>query len=252
LLHDVRLEPRLAQARRELVYIYGIQLRRAEPDAQFQALSELGPPDIQDVYLGSPTRGCTWDPAEALPRLGQFVQADPDDRWRLPMSDPEARTLRVRLALDRGDLAAAEALLSEGPADHTGLALLRGRMAFLRHDGPAAVGHLRAAYAKAPDDRDVQFYLGQALRLAGDHEAAEPLLQLARKQDALAALVARAVSAAERANPTLPRRLGAACEAARRRREAVARYTLAISRDPLDRQAQEALYRLKTATHSDR
>jgi tetratricopeptide (TPR) repeat protein len=267
-LHALRLYPQLVQARRELVYIYGMQLRRAELGAQFRALAELEPLSFQDTFVWCLTRGCTWDPAETVETLGRFVRADPDDRWSrlglvealrqlgrfgeaervlsaLPASDPDARAIRVRLALDRGDVAAAETLLAEGPADHPGLALLRGRTALLHHDAPTAVRHLRAAFAGAPDDRDVQFYLGQALRLAGDAEAAEPLLQAARKQDDLAALVGRAGSERARADPKLPLRLGAACEAARRLPEAIAWYELALSRDPLDREARSALSRLK-------
>jgi tetratricopeptide (TPR) repeat protein len=267
-LHALWLYPQLKPARRELVYIYGMQLRRAELGAQFRALAELGPLSFYDVFVWCLTRGCTWDPVETVKTLGRFVQADPDDRWSrlglveslrqlgrfdeaekalsaLSPSDPEARAIRVRLALDRSDVAAAEALLAEGPTDHPGLALLRGRMAFLDHDGPAAVRHLRAAYAGASDDRDVQFYLGQALRLVGDKEAAEPLLLAATKQDVLAALVNRAATESARADPKLPVRLGAACEAARRLPEAMAWYEVAIARDPLDREAQSALFGLK-------
>jgi tetratricopeptide (TPR) repeat protein len=275
LLHALRLYPGLIQARRELVYIYGMQLRRAELGAQFRALAALGPLSFTDVFLWCLTRGCTWDPAETVQALGQFLQADPGDRWSrlglveslrqlgrldeaedllsaLPASDPEAQVIRVRLALDRGDNAAAEALLTkgeeQGPADHPGLDLLRGRMALLRHDGPAAVRNLRAAYAGAPDDRDVQFHLGQALRFVGEREAAEPLLLAAKQQDVLAALVSRCASESERADPKLTLRLGVACEAAHRLPEAIAWYKLALDRDPLDSQAQRALERLHASS----
>jgi tetratricopeptide (TPR) repeat protein len=267
-LQAVRLYPGLVQARRELVYIYGMQLRRDALNTQFQALARLGPLSFDDVFLWCLTRGCTWEPAEIVQTLGRFVQADPADRWSrlglldalrqlgrfaeaehlvsaLPASDPDARVIRVGLALDQGNVAAAVALLAEGPADHPGLALLRGRMAILHHDGQAAVRHLRAALVGAPDDRDVQFSMGQALRLAGDKQAAEPLLLAASKQDALAALLGRAPSERERADPTLRVRLGAACEAAHRLPEARAWYELAIAHDPFDRAAQRALHRLE-------
>jgi tetratricopeptide (TPR) repeat protein len=206
--------------------------------------------------------------------LAEFVRADPEDRWSrlglvealrqlgrfqeaedmlsaLPMSDPEARSLRVRLALDRGDLAAAERLLADGPEGHPGLALLRGRLAFLNHDGPAAVRLLRMAYTVAPEDRDVQFYLGHALRLVGEKDEAQPFLRAAQKQDALAALVTRAATAKEKekADPALTLRLAAACEAAHRLPEAIAWYELALARDPLNSEAQGALYRLEHPGH---
>jgi predicted Zn-dependent protease len=200
--------------------------------------------------------------------LGRYVRADPGDRWSrlalaeslrqlgkgaeaeavlacLPADDPEARAARVRLALDRRDIATVDSLLAGGPADHPELALLRGRVALLNHDTAAAVSHLRLARAAAPDERDVQFYLGQALLLAGDRKAAAPLLEAAEKQDALAALVVRASTDAERADPGLPLRLAVACEAAHRLPEARAWYKLALQRDPLDPQVRSALSRLE-------
>jgi tetratricopeptide (TPR) repeat protein len=267
LLQALQRYPQLVQARRELIYIYGMQLRRPELDEQFRALSELGPLSFDDVFVWSLTRGCTWDPADQVKALGRFVKADPGDRWSrlglaeslrrlgrldeagkavsaLPAFDSEARVIRVNLCLDRSDVAAAEALLAEGPAEHAGLALLRGRMAVFRHDGPSAVHHLRAAYARNPNDRDVQFYLGQALRLVGENAAAGPLLQAAGKQDVLAALINRAITGRMRADPSYPLQLGAACAAAQRVPEAIAWYKLAMARDPHNPEAQTALSRL--------
>jgi tetratricopeptide (TPR) repeat protein len=270
LLEALRRYPRLVQARRELVYIYGMQLRRAELGAQFRALAALGPLSYTDAFVWTLTRGCTWDPAETVKMLGRFVQADPDDRWsrlglaeslrqlgkageaeqvlsRLADDDLDARAARVRAALDRGDIGAAETLLAAGHADHPGLALLRGRLALLRHDGAAAARHLRSAWGAASDDRDVQFYLGQALKLTGDKAAAAPLLAAAEKQDALAGLVALAATELGRSDPRLPHRLGAACEAAGRRPEAMAWYKLAFARDPIDTEVRNALERLEAS-----
>ena len=42
-----RLDPDLVQAHRELIYIYGMQGRRAELDAQFRALAKLTPLDLR-------------------------------------------------------------------------------------------------------------------------------------------------------------------------------------------------------------
>ena len=46
-LEAIRLDSRLVQAHRELIYIYGMQLRRAELSAQFLALSQPRPADIR-------------------------------------------------------------------------------------------------------------------------------------------------------------------------------------------------------------
>ena len=156
----------------------------------------------------------------------------------LPGSDPEARAIRARSALERGDVAAAAALLAEGPADHPGLARLRGRLALARRQGAEAVRHFRAALAAEPDDRDALSGLGAALRLVGDAAAAEPVEKAARDLDRLGGLIQRAASSANRNDPRLLHDLGAACEAVGRRPEARAWYRLAIAQDPLDRESQ--------------
>jgi tetratricopeptide (TPR) repeat protein len=120
-------------------------------------------------------------------------------------------------------------------------------MALLRHDSAAALEHLRNAWKAAPDDRNTQFYLGQALRLTGDRKAAQPLLDAADKLDALANLVERAGTQAGQTDPRLAIRIGAACEAAHRLPEAIAWYKVAFARDPLDADVRSALERLEAS-----
>jgi tetratricopeptide (TPR) repeat protein len=269
-LRALGINPGLIQARRELVYIYGMQLRRDALRAQYEALARLMPLTFEEVFLWCLTRNNTWNAEEQIGTLERFLAADPDDRQTrlalaqtlvqlgrhdevdavlgaLPAADPEARAVRARSALDRGDVAAAAALLGEGPADHPELARLRGRLALARRDGPAAVRHFRAALATLPDDRDVLSGLGAALRMVGDRAAAEPVLQASRNLDILGGLVQRAGSPANRNDPRLLHDLGAACEAVGRLPEARAWYQLAIARDPLDRESQHALFRLEAA-----
>ena len=163
----------------------------------------------------------------------------------LPESDPDARAVRARIALDRGDDRAVEAILAGGPADHPELARLRGRFALAHRDGPAAVRHFRAAYAAEPDDRDTVFGLGTALALVGDRAAAAPFLRDSKAYDTLGALMTRAANPANHKDPALLRALGAACEAVHRLPEARAWYDLAVQTNPVDEEAQKALYRLK-------
>jgi predicted Zn-dependent protease len=150
LLAALALDPKLVQAHRELIYIYGLQLRRRAQNEQFTALSELSPLTFDNVWHWCLVRNTVWEPREAAEIMERYLKADPGDRASrialvevlrqlgrreeaektlsvLDDTDPEARALRVRLALDRGDDRAAEALLAEGPADDPGLALLRGR-----------------------------------------------------------------------------------------------------------------------------
>jgi len=266
----LRLDPTLVQAHRELIYIYGVLLRRVELNAQFRALSAVAPLTYDNAFHWCLTRNSVWEPKELVELLRPCLDADPDDRGvrlaladslrqvgkrdeadkalsPLPASDPEARASRVRLALDRGDDLGAESLLKDGPEDNAELARLRGRLALAHRDGPAAVRHFRAAYAAEPDHRDTVFGLGQALAMVGDDAAAAPFVAAARHYDALGTLMQRAATAAGRSDPDLMRALGDACETLRRVPEARAWYALAINANPLDAEAQKALYRLNAA-----
>ena len=265
-LEAVRIDPGTIQARRELVYIYGVQLRRDELVANFRELAARSSLSFAEVFLWCLTRGVTWEPEELVAILGRAIAADPDDRWSrlgqassyldmsrfdaaeaalapLPESDPDARVLRVRIALARGDDQRAEELLEQGPEDHAGLALLRGQFALARGDAKAALHHSRIAHDRAPFLREAVFGLGKALQLNGDPTAATYLDQ-ATKLDRLGSLVQRAATNANRADPQLARDLGAACAAVGRIPEARAWYGVAIARDPLDSKAQQALARL--------
>jgi predicted Zn-dependent protease len=238
LLAATRLDPRLVQGHRELIFLYGMQSRRAELAVSFRALSELTPLSFDDVFRWCLARTTRWEPREIVEAMTRCVRADPADRWsRLALADAlrrvgrvddaeavlaplavsendsEARLLRAELAVDRGDDRAAAHLLSGGPADHPGLARLRGRTALVRHDGLAALHHFRLAAAADPDDRDTLFGLAAALVLAGDEAAAAPFLAAARARDHLASLIQRAAAPANRDDLKLRRDLAEACAA---------------------------------------
>ncbi len=82
-----------------------------------------------------------WDPIESIRILSSVVASDPGDRLSrlalatnyrlntqfdqaettlqpLPDSDPDARAIRVQIAIDRVDFDTAEKLAREGPAGH--------------------------------------------------------------------------------------------------------------------------------------
>ena len=266
-LAALKLDPGRTQARRELVYIYGMQLRRAELDATFRALAKASALTYPEVFLWCLSRGVTWEATETVATLDRCIQADPTDRWArlglveayrelsrlpeaeaavapLPDSDPDARAARVRLALARGEDEEAEALLDAGPLDHLDLALLRGQLALVRNNSAAALRHFKIAHDLAPQRREAVFGLGQALQLSGDGKGAAPLLAQARKFDRLASLIGKASIEANRGDVGLIHDLGAACAELGRTAEARAWYDLAISRDPSDVEAQQALDRL--------
>jgi tetratricopeptide (TPR) repeat protein len=274
LLRALALNPRLTEARRDLVSLYTLQARRRELSAQFRALEERGALSFDDLYLWCLGRRLDVGPAELAAKLERMAQADPDDRRTrlalaenlrrlgrlaqaetalapLPAADPEARAVRARLALDRGAVAAASRLLDNGPPDHPALAQLRGRLALARGD-EAAVGHYQAALDADPDDRDTLFGLGQALRLAGKPDAAQPYVQAARDRDRLEWLIENARSLSQRNDPKILRVLGDACRSLRRLPEAHAWYRLALSHDPLDTELQKRLFELDATITDDR
>jgi tetratricopeptide (TPR) repeat protein len=274
LLAALRLDPKLIQARRELVYVYGMQTRRRELAAQLEALSKLVPLTFDQAFLWCLTRGSVWDAIEQSETLRRFLDADPEDRWsRLALSDslanlgqldeaesvleplseddPEAIAARARLAIDRGDLERADRLLAHESADTPELSRLRGRMALLRRDAEAAVRHYRAANDAEPYDRATVYGLAQALRLRGDDAGADRFTAQAKALDHLATLVQYAAGKEGRDDPALPFKLGQACEAVGRLPEARAWYQIAIDRNPTDAAAQKALFRVNREMGED-
>jgi tetratricopeptide (TPR) repeat protein len=268
LLASLRLFPRGVQPRKELVFIYNIQHRQAELDAVLAALMDLDALDYQYILHWTKTRNTVWNPNGDLPSLEKFAAADPEDHWSrlalvealrrldrlddaqralapLSLSDPRVRTKRVLIAMDRGDFAAAESLLAEGPEDDPGLARLRGQLALRRRDGHAAQRQFRIALAADPIDRVALSGLGTALGMLGRTAEARPYLEAARRHDDLWKLVARAATAEGEHDSKLPHQLGMACAAVGRNQEARAWLRLAISRDPLDAESQQTLFELE-------
>jgi predicted Zn-dependent protease len=265
---SLRLFPSGIQPRKELAYIYKIQHRQAELDAILIEVMELSALDFAYILHWTQSRNTVWDPNADLPALEKCVAADPEDRWSrlalaealrrldrpdeadrvlapLPASDPDARVERVLLAMVRDDCAASESLLADGPADHPGLARLRGQLALHRRDGEAAARQFRIAVAADPTDRLALQGLATALGMLGRDADARSYLEAARRHDALWALVARASTTEGENDPRLPHRLGMACAAIGRNVEARAWLKLAVRRDPGDSDGQRALFQLE-------
>jgi len=213
-----------------------------------------------------------WDPKEAIPILNRFITEDPADRYSrlalvscyktdhkfdlaaealspLPDSDPDARALRIALAIGRGDIEIAQNLARDGPADHLRLNIYRGQLAF-PGDASKAAAYYLSALRQDPEDRDALHGLGVALRKLGDPKAVE-YLDLAARHDKLRRTIQDSVSTIQ-TDPRLFSKLGVICEALSRLEEARIWYQLAIERDPLDNQSQQALNRVEQAAHEDR
>jgi tetratricopeptide (TPR) repeat protein len=270
LLAALRIDPAFAPVRHELVRLYSRQQRLAALNEQFRALARQGALDFTHLHFWCLTRNANWNAAADVEALGRSVRADVDDAASrraladglrrlgrldeagalvasLPETDPDARVLRVRLALDRGDPDGAQRLAGGGPDNHAALAQLRGQLALVRGDGPAAVRHLRTAHRLEPDDRQTLFALASALRIVGEPTAARPFAAAVRRYDALRAVAAKLENPSAATDGDLLRAVGAASEAVGRRSEARAWYLLAVRCNPLDAQAQQSLYRLGDA-----
>jgi predicted Zn-dependent protease len=259
------LDGDLIQSYRELAYLFALQRRKSECDAQFRTLARRVPLDHVLAFAWCQNTCDLWDPYASGDVLRSYVEADPDDRASrlalatsyqlttrpeealaaleaLPESDPDARAIRTRIAIDRGDIAAARELAGTGPPDHARLNVLRGQLALFGNEPARAAEFYRVALGADPDDRDAIQGLGLALRRLGDPEG-EDHLRLASRFDQLKRMIQDSVSTL-RTDPRLFAKLGGLCEALDRPAEARAWYHLAIGRDPLDSEAQQALARI--------
>jgi tetratricopeptide (TPR) repeat protein len=200
--------------------------------------------------------------------LQSFIDADPLDRYSrlalaellldapsaesqvqralapLTASDSEATALRIELKLNNGHIGEAIAMLRDAQAAHPRLARIRGRVALLRADHAAAVRHFNDALSHEPYDRVSLAELGKALALQQDQQAARRCLTKAKLLDDVYNLINRVSRANQENQLSDLTRLGRACEAAGLNEEARGWYMLAISRQPLDSEAQQALGRL--------
>jgi tetratricopeptide (TPR) repeat protein len=269
------LDPKLISAHSELIYIYGYQLRRAELDREFLALSRLKDLAFQNVFHWCLMRSAHWEPGPAIEDLSRFIEADPEDRWSrlaiaenyrlmglsaeaeaaispLPDSDLDALAIRVMLAIDRHQEEEAERMLASSPANYAPLARIRGRLALARRDAKAAVRNFRIAQADDPLNRDTVLGLANALTMMGDDSAAAPARETVRKLEVLNTMVQRAATPHEREKPELLRALGASCADLGQDAVAIAWYKIAIARDPLDKESQQALFRLTSRSEPDR
>ena len=194
----LKLDPELIPPRRELIFIYGMQLRRPEIQEQFRELAKRTALSYDEVFLWNLSRGNNWEAKEHSGLLREFLEADPNDRWSrlalvgslsdlglldeaekeldwFPKDDPDALAAQARVALKEGDPARIDELLAQGPQEHAELARMRGQVALSRRDAEAALRWYRLADRLEPDQRETLFGLGRALQLAGDREAAAPL-----------------------------------------------------------------------------
>jgi tetratricopeptide (TPR) repeat protein len=272
LTRALTLDPRRAEARRRLIDLYALQGRSADIAAHVRELARAGTLDFPYLYAWTLGRREGLDPAERAELLERAVQADQEDRISrlalaeclrrlgrldqasnalnsLSQTDPEARIARARIALDRGETASVETLLGtgSGAGDAPALAMFLGRLALIKGDAQAAAFQFRLALKTAPEDRDVQAGLGQALLMTGDREAARSYTQTAHDHDRLEWLVQSARPGRRRNDPVILRKIAEACLAQGRRALARAWYQRALSLDPGNADLQIAISHIGSA-----
>lgn len=267
LLAALKLDPNLVQARRELVYLYGMQARRDDLAAQFEALSKIGRLSFEDVFLWTTSNQDIWANTAIEADLRRFLKADPDDRKSrvalasvllaagkldeaesvaspLPDADVEALAVRIQIAMRRSQWDQTEALLRRAPGGPPLLSRLRGELAMRRDDWPAAVRELTQAMQADPAGLQAAQSLALALKHCGKSAEAETVQERAARLRALGALLPSAHPPEALKDRTIARRMGQACEAAGLNAVARSWYRLAIEFDPLDAASQKAVFRL--------
>jgi tetratricopeptide (TPR) repeat protein len=263
----LRLDPKLAAARRELIFLYGMQARRADLNAQYRALAELEALGYDDVFLWMNSFENRWINDLIRSHLERYLAADPGDRLSrlalagvlvryndlegaealllpLPESDPDARVLRARIALSRMRMDEVRSILDRGPTEHVDLALLRGQFAVALKDPAAAARQFRIALRLDPTCREALEGLSAMLKQLGDREGADSAQRQADLWRRLTSLLQKAHVHHIR-DKALFTQLGETCEALGQFPEARAWYRLALDQDPLDPDVQKSLYRVR-------
>jgi tetratricopeptide (TPR) repeat protein len=267
-LEAIRLDHSLGLARRELIFLYATQARRAELNSQYRALAETEPLHYDEVFFWTNSFENLWINNTIQSHLQRYVAADPEDRIsRLALagvlvrynqledaeallravsdSDPDVLGLRVKIALGRMRLDEVQSLLARAPKDHVGLALLRAQSAVRQNDPSAAAGDFRLVLRHDPDNREALQGLALVLHQLGDHAAAAAPQKQADQWRHLTSLLQKSKTFEIRDDKVLLGQIGAACEDLGQLPEARAWYRLALTQDPLDTAIQKSLYRVR-------
>ena len=150
------------------------------------------------------------------------------------------------MALSRMHLDEAQPLFDGGPAEHLGLALLRGQLAMRRNNPAAAVLQFHIALRLDPTDREALQGLALALQKLGQADQAAVYRQQFQQWRHLSDLLEKVRQSAQaRRDPDLIQKVAAACENVGQLPEARAWYRLALAQDPLDPALQSSLHRVR-------
>ncbi|MFM7130667.1 MAG: tetratricopeptide repeat protein [bacterium] len=264
----IRLDSASVPARRELVYILGLQLRRAELNQIFLELSRLTTLSPKEVWVWCMVRDLVWwVPEEQIPILQKAIEADPDDVFSrlalaevlqrnsrvddanqelalLPPDLPEALAKRLEIQIEKDGPENAGGLLGKIPENHPSASLIRGRLALGLGNAPEAIRQFEIADKSDPGRRQVLADLGRALGLAGDLAKARDFAQKAGRVDELNNMLLKSENTVEKSGPAEWKEFARACEKAGRLNESRAWLALLIQKNPLEESAQAEIYRI--------
>lgn len=223
------LDPRSIEARRRLVFLYGIELRRNDLQRILWELHALGAAETSDLVLLSGSSFIVWNAAEIVGTVQKFVAADPNDiaarvavgrylrrqsdldearrileqACRLGPRDPDPLAALIECLIDRNEMNDADRVLERLPADwdqDPRFAFFRGRVheQFDRTDEAIQFYH-RAAQLD-PDHREANYRLGQLLLQSGDGSEAARHLERARMLSEREVLLGTLMDTRERAH----------------------------------------------------
>lgn len=268
LQETLRIDENSVEARRELVYVYGMQLRRSVLHDQFRKLNRLTTLKAKEIWVWCMVRDLAWwHPEEHIPILERAIGVDAEDYWsrialaevlrrqghtdqamlmleQSPVDRIELLAKRLELLLDQQDLEQVQKSLEKIPLNEPNVATLRGRLAMSNGDTKSALKFFELSEEFESGKREVIANLGQALIQAGDQKKGKIYLQKAGQIDKLNNMLLQLEKTIESSGVETWRTLGSTCESADRLAEARAWQSLIIANNPFDQTAQTAVFRI--------
>ena len=268
LQETLRIDENSVEARRELVYVYGMQLRRSVLHDQFRKLNRLTTLKAKEIWVWCMVRDLAWwHPEEHIPILERAIGVDAEDYWsrialaevlrrqghtdqamlmleQSPVDRIELLAKRLELLLDQQDLEQVQKSLEKIPLNEPNVATLRGRLAMSNGDTKSALKFFELSEEFESGKREVIANLGQALLQAGDQKKGKIYLQKAGQIDKLNNMLLQLEKTIESSGVETWRTLGSTCESADRLAEARAWQSLIIANNPFDQIAQTAVFRI--------
>ena len=110
LQETLRIDENSVEARRELVYVYGMQLRRSVLHDQFRKLNRLTTLKAKEIWVWCMVRDLAWwHPEEHIPILERAIGVDAEDYW--------SRIALAEVLRRQGHTDQAMLMLEQSPVD---------------------------------------------------------------------------------------------------------------------------------------